>query len=189
MSDPRTTGPFPPLRVRPAAPEDAPVIARILAEAFAEFRSLYTDAAFFTTTPDSVEVAARLQHGPTWIALRAQHAAHVDQADQADRVNQVEQPVGTVSGLIAPDALYIRSMAVVPAGRGLGVGLLLLEHAQQFAIAQRCPRMRLTTTSFLSRAIHLYERFGFRRCGIADLHGTPLYQMEKTLTSHRNTTS
>ena len=74
-------------------------------------------------------------------------------------------------------------MAVLPAARGQRVGELLLKQVEDFAIAHGCRRLFLSTTPFLSRAIRLYERFGFRRTeeGPGDLFGTPLYTMEKML--------
>jgi ribosomal protein S18 acetylase RimI-like enzyme len=74
-------------------------------------------------------------------------------------------------------------MAVSPSARGQKIGELLLTHVELFARAQNFRHLLLSTTPFLDRAIRLYERFGFRRCGegVHDLFGTPLFSMEKTL--------
>lgn len=105
--------------------------------------------------------------GPVWIAI------------------QGSTVVGTVSGFLDGDGFYIRSMAVLPAGRGHGVGRRLMEHAQAFATTHGCGRIYLSTTPFLSQAIRLYESFGFRQCGTANLHGTPLLTLEKALPADR----
>lgn len=58
-----------------------------------------------------------------------------------------------------------------------------MDSVQDFAAAQECKRLYLSTTPFLTRAIALYERLGFVRtdAGPHDLYGTPLFTMEKML--------
>nr|MBA3805871.1 GNAT family N-acetyltransferase [Acidobacteriota bacterium] len=77
--------------------------------------------------------------------------------------------------------VYIQSMGVLPSARGLRIGELLLRSVEDFASAHGYKRLFLSTTPFLSRAIKLYERFGFRRTDAPphDLFGTPLLTMEK----------
>jgi GNAT superfamily N-acetyltransferase len=107
----------------------------------------------------------RIDEGPVWVALR----------DGAI--------VGTVSALPKGEALYVRSMAVLPTARGHGIGELLLERVESFALEHGYKRLFLSTTPFLDRAIRLYEHWGFRRSdeGPHDLFGTPLFTMVKTL--------
>jgi GNAT superfamily N-acetyltransferase len=63
------------------------------------------------------------------------------------------------------------------------VGRLLLEKIESFASACGYKRLFLSTTTFLGRAIRLYESFGFQRLNDEphDLFGTPLFTMEKVL--------
>ena len=91
--------------------------------------------------------------------------------------------VGTVSAVPKGAACYVRSMAIVPAARGLGLGRLLLERVEAFAASQGHTYLLLSTTPFLARAIRLYEQVGFRRTadGPHDLYGTPLFSMVKPL--------
>ncbi len=107
----------------------------------------------------------RLTEGPIWVAIR-------------DGVM-----VGTVSVVEHGESLYIRGMAVLPNARGLSVGQALLHHVEEFALAHGSRRLFLSTTPFLSRAIRLYEHFGFTRTGAGphELLGTPLFTMEKML--------
>jgi GNAT superfamily N-acetyltransferase len=79
--------------------------------------------------------------------------------------------------------LYIRGMAVQPSARGLHLGELLLTCIEHFAFGQGFERMFLSTTPFLNHAIRLYEGFGFKRTGEGpyDLHGPPLFTMQKLL--------
>jgi GNAT superfamily N-acetyltransferase len=91
--------------------------------------------------------------------------------------------VGTVAAVPRDGATYVRSMAALPAGRGRGVGGLLLEEIERFARARGHRRLFLSTAPFLGRAVRLYERFGFRPSpdGPHDLFGTPLVTMVKLL--------
>jgi ribosomal protein S18 acetylase RimI-like enzyme len=74
-------------------------------------------------------------------------------------------------------------MAVLPTARGQRIGESLLVHVGQFAVSKGFRRLFLSTTPFLDHALHLYEKFGFRRAseGLHDLFGTPLFTMEKRL--------
>jgi GNAT superfamily N-acetyltransferase len=63
------------------------------------------------------------------------------------------------------------------------MGEMLLNVVNEYALAENCSRLFLSTTPFLHGAIRLYENFGFKRIaeGPHDLYGTPLFSMEKTL--------
>jgi GNAT superfamily N-acetyltransferase len=155
------------LQVRLATPDEASPIALLLHQAFIGYESLYTAEAFAITTPTAGQIEERWQEGPVWTA------------------RQEGRLVGTVAAVPKGDALYIRSMAVLPNARGHGIGKLLLEQVESFARAGGFRRMFLSTTPFLHEAIRLYERFGFVRTsdGPHELAGTPLFTMEKALTS------
>ena len=92
------------IQIRLAIADEAESIAWVLHQAFAEYESLYTAAAFAITTPTRVEIEQRLKEGPVWSALKNGRL------------------VGTVAAVAKGDALYIRSMAVVPSARGQGIG-------------------------------------------------------------------
>jgi ribosomal protein S18 acetylase RimI-like enzyme len=150
--------------LRNADASDASAISATLREAFAEFEALYTPAAFRATTPAADQIRARMAEGPVWVA---------------ERDGQV---VGTVSAVARGGELYIRSMAVLPAARGGGIAARLLHVVESFATAGQYHRLVLTTTPFLTAALQLYEREGFRRTGEeSDLHGTALMTMAKEL--------
>ena len=155
----------PSVDIRMAVPEDAALIASVLSESFVEYEALYTREGFAATTPASGQVESRMKEGPVWIALRD------------GRV------VGTASAVPRGEALYIRGMAVLPAARGHQIGELLLREIEDFASRRGYKRLFLSTTPFLTRAIRLYEHFGFRRNeeGPHDLFGTPLFTMVKSL--------
>ncbi|MGH2521858.1 MAG: GNAT family N-acetyltransferase [Anaerolineales bacterium] len=131
-----------------------------------EYEPLYTPEAFAATTPTAAQLQKRWHEGPVWVA------------------EQNGVIVGTVSVVPRSEALYVRSMALVPTARGHGLGKGLLQAVERFAVEQRFQRLFLSTTPFLAAAIRLYEQFGFRQSsdGPHDLFGTPLFTMVKPLT-------
>lgn len=153
------------LQIRSAVSDDAPSISSVLYDSFVEYKSSYTPEGFAVTTPTSDQIQSRMSEGPVWVVIR----------DQAI--------VGTASAVSQGESLYVRGMAVLPNARGQKIGELLLAHIESFASASGFTRLFLSTTPFLSSAIRLYERFGFRRIdeGPHDLFGTPLFTMEKFL--------
>ncbi|HKO42099.1 MAG TPA: GNAT family N-acetyltransferase [Pyrinomonadaceae bacterium] len=155
------------INIRDATTSDLSEIATLMHEAFVEYRSLYTKAAFLATTPNAEQIAVRMTEGPVWVAERDASI------------------VGTVSVVARGDDLYIRGMAVLPQARGLQLGQLLLKQVEDFARAQNHKRLVLSTTPFLHRAIRLYESAGFQRSdeGPDNLFGTPLFTMVKNLGS------
>jgi len=151
--------------IRDAGADDAVAIAKILHESFAEYESLYTREGFTATTPNAGQVTERMREGPIWVALHQGEA------------------VGTVAAVRKERSVYMRGMAVLPTARGLRVGSRLLEHVESWSCNEECARLFLSTTPFLSSAIRLYERQGFRRVKEQPQHlfGTPLFTMEKEI--------
>jgi putative acetyltransferase len=150
-------------KVRPATPDDAAAIAFVLAEAFVEYKSLYTEKGYAATTPSAADIEQRFGNGLILVAVGD------------------GEIIGTVSTVANEGDLHIRSMAVVPKARGQRLGEKLLEAIEDFGRAKKYKRLVLQTTPFLHRAIHLYEKFGFVHLGVDDLHGTPLITMKKDL--------
>lgn len=161
------------IELRIAVPNDSARIASVLHDSFVEYESFYSPEAFIATTPTHDQIRARLNEGPTWVAV------------------QNMSIVGTVSVVPKSEGLYVRGMAVLPAARGQGIGRLLLRAIEEFARTRGYKRLFLSTTPFLLRAIRLYEHFGFRRSdeGPSDLLGTPLFTMVKTLEPSGETNS
>lgn len=153
------------LEIRFAEPGDAAAICALLADAFSEYRHLYTSEGYAATAINIEQVRDRIREGPMWVALSD------------------ELIVGTVSVVARSGSLYVRGMAVRPDARGQHIGVLLLAEVETFAAAQGVKRLFLSTTPFLDRAIRLYQRLGFLRTneGPQELYGTPLFTMEKFL--------
>jgi ribosomal protein S18 acetylase RimI-like enzyme len=151
--------------VRRATAQDSDAIASVLRRAFAEFEPQYTPAAFAATVPAVDEISARFNEGPVWVGLCG------------------DQIVGTVAAVLKVEGTYIRSMAIAPEARGLGLAARLLDHVERFAREHHAPCLFLSTTPFLTNAIRLYERYGFHRTGDGPnvLFGTPLFTMKMVL--------
>jgi putative acetyltransferase len=151
------------VQIHPATVSDMEAVAAVLRDAFLEFKSLYTEAAYAETTPGPDTLVRRLDEGPIWVArLRG-------------------KIVGTISAVEKPNGVYVRSTAVLASARGSRIAKILLEEVESFAVSCRTERLFLSTTPFLHAAIHLYEDFGFRRTSEPphDLFKTPLFTMEK----------
>jgi len=163
MSVTESKSPTPEIRL--ATMEEVASISEVLLQSFIEYKSEYTPDGFAATTPTAAQIKHRLTEGPVWVALLE------------------ETVVATVSAVAKGESVYVRGMAALPAARGHRIGELLMDSVEQFASSQECKRLFLSTTPFLNRAIALYERLGFVRTdeGPHDLHGTPLFTMEKML--------
>jgi len=67
------------------------------------------------------------------------------------------------SSLRCERTLVLNDLFVVPAMRGRGIGIALLEQARQLAKCQGASSVSLQTAIDNHRARQLYERFGFER--------------------------
>ncbi|HYY13980.1 MAG TPA: GNAT family N-acetyltransferase, partial [Chthoniobacterales bacterium] len=154
------------LRFEEQGQSESAAIESLLRESFREYERCYTLKAFEITTPAKREIEDRLKHWTVWVAHR-------------DNVI-----IGTVSAHPEGEALHIRSMAVLPSIRGQRIGRMLLARVEHYARTNGYQRLVLNTTPFLTRAIRLYERFGFRFAGaVRKWFGTQLRTMAKRLTS------
>ena len=150
--------------VRRAVPADAGAVASLLHDAFREFRPRYTPGAFAATAVPPEQVRRRMQEGPVWVAV-------LD-----------GEVVATVAAVPRGPALYVRGMAVLPSARGRRIAEALLAEVERFAAERGYPRLELMTAPFLSSALRLYERYGFRRTGRwENFHGTSILVMEKVV--------
>src|SRR5260370_3278471 len=108
----------PQIQIRRAQPDDAPAIAVVLYESFVDYEALYTEEGFAATTPCKEQIEARMHEGPVWVA-------------SCDGTI-----VGTISAVASDNALYVRSMAVLPAARETGAGSTLLRQVESWAAAE-----------------------------------------------------
>lgn len=148
-------------------PRRASEIHQVLCLAFEPYREFYTLQAFADTvrTPGVFE----------------QRIASPDIDVLAAETN--DEVVGTVCARVIGDGeLYFFSMAVKPEVSGVGTGRLLLEKLEAIARDRNCRAISLETCYFLSKAIGLYERFGFVGTGKErDYGGNVVFEMRKDL--------
>ena len=154
------------VEIRLATRDDAATISEVLLESFSTFRDQYTPEAFEIVTPSAELIIERFAEGPMWVAI-------VD-----DKI------VGTASVLPEPEWLYVRSMAVVPSARGMGIATKLLDVIDEYAIGERFEKLFLYTTYFSTGAVEHYEKHGYirgRDTTADEWYGTPGLAMEKNL--------
>lgn len=152
--------------IRRANSGDAEGILACLRAAFAPFESSYTPAGYLDTVLTPETVAERFKSMSLFVAT----------ADKSE-------VVGTIGCVRAGDQEgHLRGMAVLPEWQGSGMARQLLERAESELRALGCSRVTLDTTEPLKRAVHFYERHGYRATGrVADFFGMPLYEYAKEL--------
>ena len=80
-----------------------------------------------------------------------------------------ERPLGCVALLQEPDGVYeLAKLAVDPAARGRGIGILLTRAAIDRARALGARRVELLSNSALANALALYRKVGFVQVPVGD---------------------
>ena len=154
------------MRIRAADESDLQSVRVCLAAAFEPYRAVYTAGEFSDTVPDDAALTARFQRMRLLVAESPDHGV-----------------VGTVAHEVGePGIGHLRGMAVLPVHLGTGIAARLLDSAERELQAAGCARVTLDTTEPLQRAIHFYERHGYRPTGrVTDFFGMPLFEYAKDL--------
>jgi ribosomal protein S18 acetylase RimI-like enzyme len=154
----------PAVSIRRATSEDIAGILECLHVAFVPYRADYTEAAFADT------VLTR----PTLVQRLAAMAVFVASTEGGEIV-------GTIAGQMRDGQEgHIRGMAVHPDWQGCGVAQQLLDAVQSELRDSNCSRISLDTVAPLRRAIHFYQRNGYRPSGqVTDFFGMPLFEYVK----------
>ncbi len=155
------SGPAAAFTVRPAREPDLPSMISCLSSAFEPFRELYTPEAYLHTTLNEELGRERLASMHVLVAV-----------DSNQRV------IGTLTWHLKGEGWgHLRGMAVLPESQGTGVAQALLDQALAALRDEGCHRVTLRTTRPLARAVHFYEKNGFRDSGVvADFHGMPVIE-------------
>lgn len=159
---------IPGINIRRATVSDADAILGCLHSAFEPYRKHYTYEGFADTTLTVETLQQRMAWMHVFIAL-----------DESSAV------VGTIAcQMLSSGEGHIRGMAVLPAMHGRGIAKRLLAHAEAHLESQGARRVTLDTTSPLQRAIHFYEKHGYRPTGkVGDFFGMRLFEYVKELLS------
>ena len=154
--------------VRRAQAGEAQEIHETLSQAFEPLRPCYTAEAYDVTVPTPDEIRERIDDSATHVLV-------------ATRENEI---VGTVTIRAETDGeLHLGSMAVKPTLHGRGIGWQLLREIERLARERSCPTISLESFEPLTKAIALYERFGFKRTGKErPYHGIIVFEMRKDQT-------
>ncbi len=152
------------IAIRRATAPDARGILDCLAAAFEPYRTSYTHAGYLDTVLTGETVLGRLASMQVFVAVAAG-----------------DQIVGTIAcAMVNATEGHLRGMAVLPEWLGRGIAEKLLQAAEAELAHQGCSRVTLDTTGPLPRAMHFYEKRGYRRSGrITDFFGMPLYEYVK----------
>ena len=148
--------------IRRAEEQDSDGILSCLHDAFEPFREQYTPEAYADTVLDPETIRTRLREMRLLVAVAE------------------GEIVGTIGCGFNGAEGHLRGMAVLAAWQGTGVASALLRAAEEELARNGCSMVTLDTTEPLQRAIHFYERHGYRASGkVVDFFGMPLYEYSK----------
>lgn len=124
---------------------------------------LTTDAADFAICAKMMSVT------DPWIALGIDYDHCLKSFDGSHREVFLLKKEGEIIGfvIIQPQGTfkgYIQTLAINDAHRGAGLGTLLLQFCQE-RILQYSPNIFICVSSFNTKAVELYNRFGFELIG------------------------
>lgn len=153
------------LILRNADAEDAPAVAALRADAYAEHAAAFP--------------------ADLWAAYRRELAAVADRTGDAELV--LAEVDGTLRGAVTlypgrvsdpdwpPGVASLRLLAVHPTVRGAGVGRALVEECIARSRARGCTAIGLHTAGFMRAAVRLYEGMGFTRVPDRDFDARARY--------------
>ena len=140
--------------VRDAAPADYPAIRAVVIAAYHQYADLIARDIFSPYLADLLDLERHARHGRLLVV----------EADEQIRGSAAFYPDASVQGFGWPVGWAGgRALAVHPAARGLGVARALLASCERLAREAGAPVFGFHTASFMTGAIALYERLGYRR--------------------------
>jgi ribosomal protein S18 acetylase RimI-like enzyme len=145
--------------IRPARPEEAPLLAALAERAYAP----YLPVIGRRPAPMDDDYAARIAAGQAWVLEGA------------------EAPLGLLVLEDRPGHLWIENVAVEPQAAGQGLGRQLLDFAFMEAERRGFTRIELLTNARMTRNISLYQRLGFSEYDRREHNGFDRVFMRKAL--------
>jgi GNAT superfamily N-acetyltransferase len=142
------------LLVRSASPADHAAIRAVVIAAYGQYADLIPPDIFSAYLADLLDLEAHASHGPLFVA----------EADEQVCGYAAFYPDASVQGVGWPPAWASgRALAVHPAARGHGVAHALIATGERLAHDGGSPVLAFHTHSYMTSAITLYERLGYRR--------------------------
>ena len=142
------------LVVRDAVPADYPAIRDIVLVAYRQYAELIAPEIFSAYLADLLDLETHARHGRLFVVEADQWVCAFGAWYPDASVQGVGLPPGWASG---------RALAVHPAARGTITARALLAAGERQAREAGAPVLAFHTVSFMTGAISLYERLGYRR--------------------------
>ena len=140
--------------VRDAMPADYPAIRDVVIAAYRQYADLIALDVFSPYLADLLDLERHARHGRL-LVVEADDRVYGFAAFYPDAsVQGVGWPPGWAGG---------RGLAVHPDARGHGVAHTMIATCERLALAAGAPVFAFHTASFMTGAISLYERLGYRR--------------------------
>ena len=140
--------------VRDAVPADYPAIREVVIAAYRQYADLLTLDIFAPYLADVLDLEKHARHGRLFVVETDGWVCGFGAFYPDATVQGLRWPAGWASG---------RALAVHPAARGNGVARTLLATCERLAREAGAPVFAFHTASFMTKAIALYERLGYRR--------------------------
>lgn len=151
--------------IRRAVRADLPQVVAVIDAAFGQYRSVIPPPIFGRYLDDLRAIGDRWDEAEVFVAEQDGRVAG-SVAFYAD---------ASLEGLGLPKAWAgMRSLAVHPAARGLGVGRRLSARCVERAREIEAPAFGLHTAAFMAAARRIYDALGFRRAPKFDLRASDI---------------
>lgn len=153
------------MKIRKAQSNDIQEIYKVLSQAFNPYQQYYTEEAYRATVISPHEIEKRITEKETDVLVAIYNS----------------KIVGTASiEMVKEGNMHVCSMAVKPNHQGKGVGWRVLQEINELAKKRHCKTITLECFEPLTKAVSLYEKFGFKRTGRRrNLYGIIVFEMMK----------
>ena len=138
--------------VRAAVPADYPAIREVVIAAYRQYADLIPPDIFSSYLADVLDLDTHARHGRLIVI----------EADERVCAFGAFYPDGSTQGF-PPEWASGRALAVQPDARGNGAAHALLAAGEHLALQAGAPVLAFHTHSYMTGAIALYERMGYRR--------------------------
>jgi predicted N-acetyltransferase YhbS len=153
----------PGVEVRDAGRSDLPAVRRVLLAAYQEYATALPPAVFGRYLAEILDVEGRF--GSARLLVAGHGGRVVGTVTYYD--DAAAEGLGWPAGWAG-----LRALGVEPPARGLGIGRALAEACHRRAMAADAPVLCLHTGGFMTAAVALYERMGYRRDPAHDFDAT-----------------